>query len=276
MTAGRRAFLLAAALAATLSGAAAAQINSPAPAIDGEARAAMERLAREEAAKLRPGIVGDDDRRILDESDPALRAVGRLNLGGRGFCTATLVAPDRVATAAHCLFFARTGAQIPADRLHFLAGYRKGEFVAHRVASSVEIHPAFTPPRPENARAVAADIALVTLERPIPPETVAPIPLAERLVDGARLSLVSYARDRPELPSIEADCSAIAVREAVVWATCDVISGASGGPLMVRDRDAAAAGAWRVGAVVSGYAQLSGRTVALGAVPDVDVATGVR
>src|SRR6056297_2725282 len=58
-------------------------------------------------------------------------AVGRLNVTGQGFCTATLVAPDLVLIAAHCLVDKRTGRVVTPDRVHFLAGYRTGQYVGH-------------------------------------------------------------------------------------------------------------------------------------------------
>ena len=48
------------------------------------------------------------------EEAAAYRGVGRLNIAGTRFCTATLIAPAVVLTAAHCLFHPRTGARVPA------------------------------------------------------------------------------------------------------------------------------------------------------------------
>ena len=54
----------------------------------------------------------------------AFHGVGRLNIAGSRFCTATLIAPDVIATAAHCLFHPLTGARVADGELRFVAGYR--------------------------------------------------------------------------------------------------------------------------------------------------------
>ena len=208
---------------------------------------------------LLPGIVGEDDRTILPD-DGSYRAVGRLNIAGQGFCTATLIAPDLVATAAHCLFFRRTGRLVPADRVHFLAGYRQGGFIAHRRAIEVSPHPDFSPEHEKKPGAAAVDLAVVRLETPIPAVEITPIPLLRVLPQGARLTTVSYARDRAELPSIEHGCVAIGNRGGVVLATCDVNFGGSGGPMFVVSETGP-----QLAAVVSGTGRMDALRVSLGA-----------
>ena len=55
---------------------------------------------------LTPGIVGADDRKRVEESGPPWDAIGQINISGyrrMSRCTGTLIAPDMVITAAHCV-----------------------------------------------------------------------------------------------------------------------------------------------------------------------------
>lgn len=69
-------------------------------------------------------VTGDDAR--------GWEAVGRLDLGGRGFCTGALIAPDLVLTAAHCLYDRDSGDRIDPSEIEFKAGMRGGRALAYR------------------------------------------------------------------------------------------------------------------------------------------------
>lgn len=221
-------------------------------------------------SELVPGVIGADDRRILTD-ETAFRAVGRLNVAGSGFCTATLVAPDRVLTAAHCLFIKRTGARARPDRLHFLAGYRKGAYRAHRVVAATVLHPDYAFDAGRSLAGAAADIAVLTLSAPIPPAEATPIPIAEGgFTPGAEVTTVSYARDRAELPSIERGCAILGAQGGALLSSCDVNQGASGGPMLAEGAD----GAWRLVAVTSGYGRQGAGKVTIAAAARPGMALG--
>ncbi|MEM8754906.1 MAG: trypsin-like serine protease [Pseudomonadota bacterium] len=201
------------------------------------------RLAVAAIALVGASAAADGRRMIAAHEQNEWRAVGRLNLGD-AFCTGALVAPDLVATAAHCLFAPRTGVARRADRIHFVAGYRLRRHSGHRRASALTVHPEYSHARRLDAQAVGSDLALVRLAAPF--DDVPPFSLAPGLSPGDEVAIVSYGRDRPEAPSIQSPCRATARFGAIAVLACDVTHGVSGAPVFRR-----VDGEWRIVAVVS-------------------------
>jgi protease YdgD len=171
------------------------------------------------------------ERRMLGaEEAAAFTAVGRLNVAGTWFCTATLVERDVIVTAAHCLHNPLTGARIRDSELRFVAGYRLGQGAAVRRIAQTLADPAFDFAARATYAGVGADLAVALLQRPVP-RAVTPFPTAPRPGGTGPLSIVSYAQDRREAPSIEAPCGVVETAGPVVALDCAVTYGASGSPI---------------------------------------------
>ncbi|XDA99884.1 trypsin-like peptidase domain-containing protein [Sulfitobacter sp. LCG007] len=179
-------------------------------------------------------------------------AVGAVNGAGitrKIGCTGTLVAPALVLTAAHCVPGAEGGESFGPRRV-FVAGLDVGGHVAHRVSSATVQHPAY-PVSKGNTR-FRYDVALVTLEEPLPPDMVVPIGVAEgedadRAATQGPLAILGYAKRRPYALSGRFDCARVAGPPGLIYTDCAVVSGNSGAPLLGKID-----GTWQVVGVVAG------------------------
>ncbi len=155
------------------------------------------------------------------------RALARLQVPGESRCTAVMVGPRTVLTAAHCLVGPRTHRPVPPASVHVLIGYAAGRFARHSVAVSYR------------RAARGNDVAVVTLADPIGADTL-------RLADtdpptGTAVILGGYNRDRAEVIEADMSCRVTEAMPARLVHDCAGTFGTSGAPLLAR-----AADGWRI------------------------------
>lgn len=199
--------------------------------------------------------------RSLDTQNDALawQAVGRLDWNAGGYCTGTLIAPDLVLTAAHCVYDPATGAAVQPHEVRFRAGVTDGKAAAERGVAQIVAHQGFKPGTPLSRENVRHDVALVRLDRPIPNTELAPFGVHRGAVGGGPVSVVSYGRGRSDDLSRQNECQVIDQTARVLVMDCDVTFGSSGAPVFTHLN-----GRGRILSVVSGMGRYQGRKVAFG------------
>lgn len=182
--------------------------------------------------RARPaGIVdhfrGHDDRQLFDTAELPFSAIGLLRFNAGGSCTATLVAPDIVLTAAHCLF--------GSGQLDARARFQAGPQGQHRArVTAYFIDPAFNPDLFFNVHDLDGhDWALLRLNRSLGERLGYLEPRALAALTSLPITQAGYSWDTGESLSGHENCAILEElpRNALIH-DCDTTRQDSGAPLL--------------------------------------------
>jgi protease YdgD len=175
---------------------------------------------------------GGAERRMLEADEAAaFQSVGKLNISGRRFCTATLISERLILTAAHCLYNPKNKKRVKDRQFRFVAGQRPGTHAAVRRVSRSAVLPGYRYRKNPGYKHVRLDLALLELDEPVASDAARPFEVRNASAANPPLSIVSYARDRAYTPSIQEACPLLAANDGLAVLNCKVNFGISGAPV---------------------------------------------
>lgn len=190
-------------------------------------------------------------------------AIGLITYGpspDASICTASLVAPDLILTAAHCV--SQEGIAMDPAIIRFSAGARDGGNVASRTGKTIILAKGAE----QKTWIMESDMALVVLDSAIDPELVAPLPLQDGSDPRGEAEFIGYRRDARDKAQIAAGCALHRQQPPVFGLGCSVVNGNSGSPVLQRGPEG-----WQIAGVIISYADGEDGVYALAVVPGDDL-----
>ncbi|QMU58112.1 MAG: trypsin-like serine protease [Boseongicola sp.] len=174
---------------------------------------------------------------LLAEADP-MAAAGRIELvienGETKTCSASLIEPDVVLTAAHCVAFsARNAGDGPVGWV-----FRPGDGVRGREygVDAIAVHPLYELSGGFSNYRLRFDMAALKLKAPIPNDVAVPFSQGLGAELGERLFLASWRPDASFKPR-QRICEVITGLRGLVTLGCPVRGGESGAPILRKLND---------------------------------------
>lgn len=194
----------------------------------------MKRLIAVAAAYLlasMPSGARAGDPQFGARSLPGWEAVGRLNISGRNMCTGSLIAPNLVLTAAHCLYDPASGRAIDPTTIKFEAGLVGRRAKAARNIAKAVVHPGYRHSQRGDAL-MGSDIAVLRLSQPISSNQIQPLRMSMNADRGDSVGVLSYNFTHATRPNLERSCEVLAKQRTTLVMSCLVDFGASGAPVL--------------------------------------------
>jgi protease YdgD len=216
--------------------------------------------------KLKPGIIGDDDRVTIGDFPGPWSAIGHINVSGyRSLerCTGTRIAPGLVLTSAHCVMNIARKKLHPAKDIHFLAGVDHEKNLGHSVARCVLLPDDFvmdddTLAKPDintnvlSQRFLSRDMAMIVLAEDTVKADVIGVD-KDLLAKGAAIISAGYPADRRHVLTLHNACHVMNEVDGLLITDCDTVAGSSGGPILVEKN-----GEWKIAALMGAVARGKG------------------
>jgi protease YdgD len=190
---------------------------------------------------LAEGCAAVRAREVADSTQAPWHAVGRVNIAGlknRSHCTGTLIGPRLVATAAHCLYVRTQNRWAAPNDVHFVAGYRRGEYVAHGTARHYQVADRYDISSNAFTYDPRDDWALIELAEPLSDE-IRPLKWTAFTQTGLdqkwKIVVAGYPAIRPHVLSVDRACGTPVLIEggALLAQSCATMKGDSGGPVLL-------------------------------------------
>ena len=186
---------------------------------------------------LVPGAAEGVARRMVSDAEAARwRAVGTLNVAGHRACTAALISDHEAITAAHCVYNLATRLRTDPAAFQLVLGQRGDYHAAVRGVRATAFLPGYATGPKTGFATMSVDVALLELDVPVSPDEAVPLEVVDWPTPiGYFVDIVGYERGGPDAATIREGCTAIDSAEGVTAVTCDVVSGLSGAPVLLRE-----------------------------------------